>query len=232
MSRIITILLATAGLLGAAQAQAADRAFSVSGFDHIRSSVPFDVRVHTGPGPSVHARGPQEALDRLIVEVVRGELVIRSQSGRWWNGWNWHRERAIIEVTVPTLVGATLSGPGDLTIDQIRTRSFGATLSGPGDLSIGSIEAAEVALVLNGPGDLTIAGRAAHAGITLRGPGDVRANGLSVRDATIALSGPGDIALSASGTVTGTLTGPGDVTIHGGARCEISKHGPGDVHCG
>lgn len=232
MARIVPILLATAGVLAAGAAHAADRAFPVGGFDHIRSSVPFDVRVHTGTAPSVHARGPQAALDRLIVEVVHGELVLRSQRGRWWSGWNWHRERAIVEVTVPMLTGATLSGPGDLTIDRIQARRFGATLNGPGDLAIGAIDTGDVTLVLNGPGGMTVAGRAARAAITLRGPGDVRANGLSVRDATIGLSGPGDVTLSASGTVTGTLNGPGDITVHGGARCMISKHGPGDVHCG
>ena len=232
MPRIVPILLASAAVLAAGAAHAADRAFPVGGFDHIRSSVPFDVRVHTGPGPSVLARGPQQALDRLIVEVVHGELVIRSQSGRWWSGWNWHRERAIVEVTVPMLTGATLSGPGDLTIDRIQARSFGATLNGPGDLSVGQIDTGDLTLVLNGPGDLTMAGRAANARITLRGPGEVRANGLSVRDATISLSGPGDVTLRASGKVTGSLSGPGDITVQGGARCTISKHGPGEVHCG
>ncbi len=189
------------------------------------------MQVHTGAAPSVHAQGPQEALDRLIVEVVNGELVIRSRSGSWFSGWNWHRERAIIDVTVPMLTAATLSGPGDLTIDRIQARGFGGTLRGPGNLSIGSLETGDVTLTLEGPGDIRVNGRAVTAHVTLRGPGDVKAAGLTVRDATVNLGGPGDISLTATGTVSGALTGPGDIDIRGGARCQISKHGPGDVSC-
>lgn len=231
MSRLPIVMLATAALFGATGAQAAARDFPVGGFSRIQSNVPFDVRVHTGAAPSVRARGPQEALDRLVVEVVNGELVIRSKPGSWWSGWNWHHEKALIEVSGPMLTAATLAGPGDLTIDQIRARGFNATLRGPGNLTIDAIDTGDAALTLEGPGDLTVKGRAATAHITLRGPGDVRASGLTVRDATVNLSGPGDIALGATGVVGGTLSGPGDISIHGGARCEISKHGPGDVSC-
>jgi hypothetical protein len=223
--------LIAAALLGAVQAQAAARNFPVGRFDRIRSDVPFDVRVHTGAAPSARAQGPQEALDRLVVEISNGELVIRSRPGSWWSGWNWRRERAVIEVTVPMLNAATLNGPGDLTIDRIQARSFAGTLRGPGDLSVGALDVGDVAVSLSGPGDVTITGRAATANVRLSGPGDVRAGGLTVRDATVNLSGPGDIALNATGTVTGSLSGPGDITIHGGARCSISKHGPGDVNC-
>jgi len=92
---IVSASLIAAALLGAAQAQAAARNFPVARFDRIQSNVPFGVRVHTGAVPSVRAQGPQEALDRLVVEVSNGELVIRSRRGNWWSGWNWRRERAI-----------------------------------------------------------------------------------------------------------------------------------------
>lgn len=231
MSRLLSVILVTAAAFGATGAEAAARNYPIGGFSRIQSNVPFDVHVHTGAAPSARAQGPQDALDRLTVEVVNGELVIRSKPGSWWSGWNWHREKALIEVTVPMLTAATLSGPGDLTIDLIRARDFNATLRGPGDLTIGAIETGDATLTLEGPGDLTVKGRAATAHVTLRGPGDVRAGGLTVRDATVNLSGPGDIALGATGTVSGTLSGPGDISIRGGARCQISKHGPGDVNC-
>ena len=228
---IVSASLIAAALLGAAQAQAAARNFPVARFDRIQSSVPFDVRVHTGAVPSVRAQGPQDALDRLVVEVSNGELVIRSQRGNWWSGWNWRRERAIIDVTVPTLRGAVLNGPGDLAIDRVQARSFAGTLRGPGDLSVASLDTGDVTLTLDGPGNITATGRAATARIALGGPGDVRAGGLTVRDATVHLSGPGDITLNATGVVNGSLSGPGDITIRGGARCAISKRGPGDVSC-
>lgn len=229
MRSMISVLLAVT--LATAPAAAATRGFPVSGFDRVRSSVPFDVRVHTGAAPSVHAEGPREAIDRLRIEVRGGELVIGTVPGGWFSGWHMGRERAVIDVTVPMISGLALSGPGNLDVDRVRTRGFTASLSGPGNLGIGMIEAEHVDLALSGPGDLTVAGRAGSARVALSGPGDVRAARLAVRDATVALSGPGDIALTASGLVQGTLSGPGDITISGGARCAITKHGPGDVHC-
>jgi hypothetical protein len=225
------LLIGMFGVIGGGRSEAASRGFTVGQFDRIQSGVPFDIRVRTGAAPSVHAQGPKEALDRLVIEVQGGQLVIRTQRGNWWPHWNTKRERAVIDVTVPTLTAAALNGPGDMSIDRVSGRAFAATLNGPGDLSIGSVETGDLTLAVSGPGDLKVTGRTTTARVTLRGPGDIRASDLTARDATVTVSGPGDVALTATGTVTGSLNGPGDVTIRGGARCTITKHGPGDVRC-
>ncbi len=230
MSRFAPFVMLVAGLLGSS-AQAATRAFPVGAFDRISSSGPFTVHVRTGPAPSVRAEAPQDVLDRMRIETHGGELSIGTTPGSWFSGWHMGRQKVVVEVTVPMLAAAALSGPGDLAIDRVRVRRFAASVSGPGDLSVGTIEAGDVDLRLSGPGNLNVAGHAATARIVLSGPGDIRARGLAVRDATVTLSGPGNIALTASGIVQGALSGPGDITVVGGARCAISKSGPGDVHC-
>ena len=222
-----------AATFAAAPSLAATRGFPVGGFDRIRSTVPFDVRVHTGAAPGVRAQGPQEALDKLAVSVRGGELVIGTVRGNWMSSWHWTRgERVTIDVTVPMISGAALSGPGDLTIDQVRARSFDASLSGPGNLTIGQLDAGHAELRLAGPGDLTISGRAGSANVMLAGPGDVRAGKLTVQDISVQLSGPGDIVANATRSATGHVSGPGDVRIGGHPRCTITKSGPGDVICG
>lgn len=230
--RTLAFLLTSATAGCGMTANAATRTFPVGGFDRISTAVPFDVHVHTGAAPAVRAEGPQEALDRLRVTVRGGELAIEAEPGHWMSGWSWRRQRMVIDVSVPMVRAASLRGPGDLTVDRVRTSRFEATLSGPGDLGIGAIEADRLNVVLNGPGDVTMAGRVGTASLVLRGPGDIHGAGLTARDATVLLSGPGDIVATATGTVEGTLSGPGDITIRGGARCRITKHGPGDVHCG
>lgn len=229
------LLFAAALLATAASPVLADtRGFSVAGFDRVRSSGPFDVRIHTGQRPGVHADGPKEMLDRLRIEVRGGELQIGTQPGHWFSGWtNWgKRQRTVIDVAVPMVLAVALAGPGDITVDRVRARNFSGELSGPGNLTIGTIETGRLDLSLSGPGDITASGRAAQARIALSGPGDVRARGLTVGDLDVSLSGPGDIAVTALHTATGHVSGPGDVTVAGGAHCSISKSGPGDVHCG
>ena len=224
------ILLSLVAATACSSSTAATRNFRVGTFDRIANSAPIDVRVHVGPAPSARANGPQQMLDKLVVEVRAGELVVRTLPGNWFSGWR-NAGRTVVDVTVPALNGATLSGPGNLAVDRVRSRDFAARLSGPGDLSIGSVEAGRVTVDLSGPGDLTLAGRAGSGRLSLSGPGNIHAAGLTVRDADVALTGPGDIALSASGLVRGRLTGPGDITVTGGARCDIRTTGPGDVHC-
>ncbi|WP_420142421.1 head GIN domain-containing protein [Sphingomonas sp.] len=210
-------------------APAAVRSFPVGGFDRVKNSTPFDVRVHTGGRPAVRADGTDKALERLEVTVRGGELVIGTRQGSWWN-WG-SGMKAVIDVTVPALTGVSLSGPGNLSVDRVRAGAFSATLSGPGDINIGALQADSVTIGLSGPGGVTVAGRARTARIRLSGPGDVRAGGLVVRDADLSLSGPGDISIGATGSARGTLSGPGDIHVQGGATCQIRKSGPGDVHC-
>lgn len=229
MRTLLATTLAMTALVACAPSSAATRSFAIGGFDRVRSSVPYDVQVRTGGQPGVRATGPQDVLDRLDIRVDGGELVIGSRPGSWFASS--HGARTVIEVSAPAVAGATLSGPGDMTIDRVRARTFTARLSGPGNLSVGALEAGHADLQLSGPGDMTLAGRAETVRIALSGPGDVRAGKLSVRDADLQLSGPGEIAIAASGAATGRLSGPGDITVTGGARCDIAKSGPGDVTC-
>ena len=233
MRQTVIAIVLFAGL--AMPAAAATRGFPVGGFDRVRTTGPFDVRVHVGGAPAVRADGPQEVLDRLRIEVRGGELVIGTTPGSWMSGWHWgwgKQGRTVISVVAPALVGASLSGPGNLDVDRTRARSFEASLSGPGNLTIGALEAGDATFTLSGPGDLTVSGRAARARMTLSGPGDIRAQGFTARDLTVMLSGPGDITTNAIRSADGRLSGPGDVTIGGHPRCTISKSGPGDVRCG
>lgn len=227
-------LLILSALLAAAPAAAADRDFPTGGnFDRVSNSTPFDVYVHTGKAPSIHANGPDEALNRLQIENRGGNLHIGTTPGSWFSNWHWGRgERLRIDVTVPMVSEVNLSGPGNLTVDTVRSRDFGAHLSGPGDISVGSVEAAGVTLGLSGPGNITINGRADRAVMNLTGPGDIRAAHLDVAEATVSLSGPGDITANVTRNADVRLSGPGDVTLTGGAHCAIHKSGPGDVHCG
>lgn len=229
--RLIPLAVLALSGLPAAPAPAATRSFAVGGFDRIDSRVPLDVHVRTGTVPGVRADGPQELLDRLVVEVRGGELVIETRREGWRSMWNRHGQGGVIEVGAGALRAATLSGPGNLSVDRVRGPAFDATLNGPGNLSIGAVETGRFGGVLNGPGDMVLAGRTGEASLMLHGPGNIRAAALTSRDATVQLSGPGDLVATVTGSARGSLSGPGDITIQGGARCDIARSGPGDVHC-
>ena len=233
MPRLIPLAAAIA-LIGAGAAQAAERNFPTGGgFQRVSNSTPFDVYVHTGKAPSVHAVGTDEALNRLQIENRGGELHIGTKSGSWFSGWHWGRgERLRIDVTVPMVSEISVSGPGNLTVDAVRTRDFGAHLSGPGNINVGMIEASGVTLRVSGPGSVRVAGHAGRADMNVSGPGNIRAGDLSLGEADVNVSGPGDIEATVTRVADVSMSGPGDVRIRGGARCSVHKSGPGSVNCG
>lgn len=232
MSRLIPLAAAAVVLMGTGAAQAAERDFPAGSDIHaVFNSTPFDVYVHTGKAPSVHATGDDQTLNRLEIENKGGQLRIGTKSGSWFSGWHWGGQKARIDVTAPMIGEVSVSGPGNLTVDNVRARDFGMHLSGPGNINVGSVQASGITLNLSGPGDIHVAGHADRAVVHLSGPGNIHAGGLNLAEADITLSGPGDIDATVTRSADVRLSGPGDVTIHGGAHCNIQKSGPGDVHC-
>ncbi|WP_442679194.1 head GIN domain-containing protein [Sphingomonas sp. ASY06-1R] len=226
----LSALLAATAVTPAA---AAERSFPTGGgFDRITNSTPFDVFVHTGRAPSVHVIGGDETLKRLQIDNRGGELRIGTKSGSWFSGWRWtSNERVRIDVNVPALVSARVSGPGNVSVDTVRVRDFGAHVSGPGSVKVATAEVNGATLDLSGPGNISIAGRASRAVINVSGPGNIRAQQLRVGQANVTVSGPGDVDATVTDTADIRLSGPGDVRIRGGARCAIHKSGPGSVDC-
>ena len=100
-------------------------------------------------------------------------------------------------------------GPGNLTVDTVRTRDFGAHLSGPGNINVGSVEASGITLNLSGPGDIHVAGHADRAVMHLSGPGNIHAGALNLGDADMTLSGPGDIDATVTRTANVQPVGSG-----------------------
>ncbi|WP_420139027.1 head GIN domain-containing protein [Sphingomonas sp.] len=227
-------MIAPLMLLAAVPAAAAERSFPTGGgFDRITNSTPFDVFVHTGRAPGVHVVGSDEAIKRLELDNRGGELRIGTKSSGWFSGWRWGSNvRARIDVTVPALVSARVSGPGNVTIDTVRVRDFGAHVSGPGNVKVGALDASGVTLSLSGPGDIAIAGRAARAVMTVSGPGNIHAEQLRLGQANVTVSGPGGVDATVTNSADVRVSGPGDVRIRGGARCNIQRSGPGEVKCG
>src|SRR4051812_39874156 len=65
-----------------------ERNFAVSKFDRIELAGAYEATVRTGVAPSVHAKGGQNVLDRLTVEVRDGKLLIHPEKHRGIR-WNW-----------------------------------------------------------------------------------------------------------------------------------------------
>ncbi len=232
MIRIPATALATLLVLaGCSPAHAATKSYSVTDVSRLRIAGPFDVHVHVGPSASVRATGPQEAIDRLSVEQHEEVLVVAPLPGGW-GGWpmGFHGN-LVVDVTMPSLDQAAVTGSGTTTIDRVKGEALMLALSGSGSLTVSGIQVTQLTATTTGSGTMTLAGRVVGAKAVLTGSGDLKGEQLLADDAVANLVGSGDLSIGARHTAKGSLAGPGDLSIIGPAACAISRTGSGDVHC-
>ena len=209
------------------------RDFQVAGFQKIQVSGPFDVEVRTGGAPVVSAKGPQNILDRMLVEVRGDTLVIKPRHDGGGFHWNWGRHETIsISVTTQELRAAQIDGSGGIRVDQVKGVGFDGAIQGSGDLSVASLDVQSLNLSVGGSGSMKAdGGRAKTMTLNIQGSGDIDTSGVSAETASASIGGSGNISAKATGTASVNIAGSGNVEITGGAKCAISKAGSGDVRC-
>ncbi|MFS0738694.1 head GIN domain-containing protein [Sphingomonas sp. 1P06PA] len=224
-------LLAALAIALPGASQAASRGFTVTDFDRIRVSGPYEVVVRTGPAAAARAEGSPQALDRLRIEVNARTLSIRTD--RTDSGWQDRGEGKVrIAITVPQLIAAAINGSGSLAIDRAKAARFDLTLAGSGDIRLAALTADRVIVGINGSGDVALGGKVAQARIIVQGSGDVDAGGLVAQDADISVSGSSNVTLAATRTAKVDARGAGDVTVLGKPVCTVRASGAGNVACG
>lgn len=221
-----------AGVAIIASATAAERGYTVIGFDKIKVEGPFTVIVVTGRSGAARASGSNAALERVSISVQSGTLVIKPyKSG--WGGWPGEDPGPVtVRVTTPNLVSAALAGSGQLRINKIRGARLGLFLAGSGQLTVDDIATDRLTLVQSGSGEVSIAGTSLLADISMSGSGSLRTNGLSIGDLKLVARSSGSATIAARRSAKVDASGSGSVTVTGNPACTGSNVGSGTVVCG
>jgi hypothetical protein len=209
-----------------------ERNYQVGAFDKIELAGAYDATLRTGPAPSVHAKGGENVLDRLVVEVDGDKLKIHPKERMGFHfGWG-HSGKVELTITVPQLSAATLAGSGAINIDKVQGDRFEGTVAGSGGLSVGSLNVQNLKLAIAGSGDAkATAGKAQSAVYDIAGSGGVDAGGVQTQQLKVSIAGSGDVKAHSSGGADVSIMGSGDVEVTGGAKCNIHKAGSGSVRC-
>lgn len=234
----IAIAAAAIALAGCGNSRAEDggptvqRNYQVGPFDRIEVAGPYEVEVRTGGAPAVSASGPEELIERLVVEVRGDRLLINPQrENRMWSGWQSHGTAKVL-VTAPALRAARIAGSGGIRVDQVRGDSFEGSVAGSGDLTVDSLDVQSLKLSIGGSGDVRArSGQSKSAEYSITGSGDIDAGAVRTETASVSVTGSGRINGQATGAAVVSIMGSGDVTLTGGARCSVSKAGSGNVRC-
>lgn len=222
-------LMLAALLFSAAPAFAAERSFPASGFDKVDLAAAAKVDIHTGDRFAVHAEGDPKWLDLLNINVVQGTLVIK-----WAHdhiNMNGH-EPLHVQITMPRISGATLSGAGTMNVDRAEAPDFTANIRGAGTIDVSILHTNRAHFEMGGAGKIAAAGSAGSVDARVRGVGAIEVDGLAARAGNLNMSGTGSIKARVDGPVDVAMNGMGSVDVIGNPRCTIHKGGLGSVHCG
>ena len=222
--------LFSALLLIAAPAQAAERNYSVTGFDRVRVDGPYQVTLKTNVAPFARASGSQASLDGVSIKVEGRTLVVRSDSSGGWGGYPGEgRGPVTIEVGTHELSNAWINGPGALFIDRVKGLSFDLAIQGSGVARVDAVDVDQLRLGISGAASSRVAGRALKLTATVRGSSSLDAEALEVRDAVIGAEGPALVHANVSGTAKVDALGLAAVTLAGSPSCTVKTQGSSTV---
>jgi hypothetical protein len=108
-----------------------------------------------------------------------------------------------VDVTVPSLAWAGLSGSGVVSIDGVRAGRFGVDVPGNGVLRV--------------------SGTATRVDAKLGGSGDVQLQDLRARDVTAVVAGSGRLQVQATRSLDASVTGVGAI-FYGGHPANVAKN--------
>lgn len=209
----------------------ATKNFALTGFSTVKAVGPDDVTIRRGEAFSITAKGPQNMLDELEIELDGDTLLI----GRKREGFSFSRrgdDGVEISVTLPRLTAVRLTGSGSIDADSIDGDSVAAEVTGSGDLKIASLTAKRADISVSGSGDIEIDGGTVSTGeYSITGSGDIDVDGLVAQTLDVSVTGSGSVDGNATGSADINILGSGDVTLVGGGKCTSRKLGSGTVTC-
>lgn len=145
------------------------------------------VRVGGKRNVVVHA---DDNLVKLITTDVRSGVLVIRDTGSFTT-----KSAMRVDVTVPTLAKATLSGTGILNVDAVKGKRFAVRLPGSGVIGA--------------------SGAVDRLDATLGGSGDMQLENLIARDARVGVPGSGRLQVHATEMLRATISGSGAIFYRG-----------------
>jgi len=166
------------------------QARDVASFTSVELAGSNNVVVRVGASQSVVVKAGDNLIDRVTTEVMSGTLVIGNTPGSFST-----KSPMSVEVTVPRLNALTLTGSGNIVVDDIEAESLKVDLPGSGTL--------------------TGTGTATRLDVTVGGSGVVQFTQLVAKDVRAAVSGSGSIFITATKSLDASISGSGVIVCTG-----------------
>jgi hypothetical protein len=189
------------------------------------------VRIAGGASPSARGEAADRTmLERVIVTLDAGTLVVRMKGGRWGGMDATATPLATLDLATPQLSSVALFAPVPVTIAGLRGDRVTLRVTGAGTIAAQGVDAGTLVAALVGGGAITLAGRTGDAQLVLNGAGTIDAAALSAQALTVQQVG-GETRAAARYQARVTASG-GSVTVAGLPACTVRATGAAKVTCG
>lgn len=205
-------------------------------FSKVKIFAPVDLDVSVGKKQSFSMEGREEDLDKLIIEVRDGTLIIKKEkrSGRM--------KKVMITLSMKDLTKFIINGSSDAKIRDVNTKSFeigingsgdvnfdgkshdlDIEINGSGDVSSDSFDAKSIAVEINGSGDISLMGKCEDLEVSINGSGDFSGRELLCSEVETRVSGSGDVTVYARTSIRVRTSGSADVEVYGNPKSIQSR---------
>ncbi len=223
---VFVFLTVFTGIVGAANRE---EIRDLEGVTEVRVAGSLSVVVKQSDQSQLRVSGPEDAIPQVISKVS-GNSVSITYDDSWLDYYADDVDELVIEVSLPLIEGLSLSGSGDIVVEDIHTSTLKASVQGSGDMAIGNLVAKKVSLAVLGSGDLIIEQMTAiDSKASIRGSGTIGVAG-EVQSQSISIMGSGDFEgenLSVE-LANGKIMGSGDAVFANAERRNFSVLGSGE----
>ncbi len=201
--------------------------FSTGNFSSLESGIDADVFYTQDSFYKVEIQAQQNILNLVRTPIVNGELRLQFEKFRNVS----HREKIIVNITAPSLVGLGINGSGTLrALQPLSVPSLKLKVNGSGNVSISQFSGATLSADVCGSGNISVSsGNTIYQQIQISGSGAVSTPGLIAKNVTADISGSGYASVQASDFIDVSISGSGDLYYIGNPSVHQSISGSGKV---
>lgn len=216
------------GLCEEANGSQVEQSFTMDEITDVALNISASVYIRQGATQEVEIHGKEDAIERLELDVVDGLWEIEFPNRECMKN-----HELIIYITVPDINSLTVSGSGDIHMDEdtiTLDHALEYTISGSGRINA-LLDVTEVNTTISGSGDLNLAGITGKNDVSISGSGKIKAFDLMSTDCEINVAGSGNAEVYVDGGVLDVkISGSGKIRYKGTpSSINMDISGSGDL---
>lgn len=195
-----------------------ERNYQLKNFNSIEIGYAYEVHIHKKNTFSITAIGESRDLDYVKVYQRGNQLVIRDD--RRSNLFKYmNREKVIINIGMPELISAEISGAVKAEIFGFKEQDFlNLEASGASEILIHDLGVNKLNLESSGASNIKIKGSAYKFNLECSGASNIKAKDFIVRDSDIDISGASNVTVHVTESLFAKASGASNIYYSGNPK--------------